>query len=103
MEDAKTITVKILDKEYQVSCNANEVEELRQSANYVHDKMREVKKSSSVVGLERLAIMVSLNIANDFLREKEKSASKKSFQDNNMQALTGKLEKALLRLKNKEN
>ena len=98
MEDAKTITVKILDKEYQVSCNANEVEELRQSANYVHDKMREVKKSSSVVGLERLAIMVSLNIANDFLREKEKS-----FQDNNMQALTGKLEKALLRLKNKEN
>jgi len=103
MEDAKTITVKILDKEYQVSCNANEVEELRQSANYVHDKMREVKKSSSVVGLERLAIMVSLNIANDFLREKEKSVSKKSFQDKNMQALNGKLEKALLRLKNKEN
>ncbi|MAI41253.1 MAG: cell division protein ZapA [Candidatus Azotimanducaceae bacterium] len=103
MRDAKTITVKILDKEYQVSCNANEVEELRQSANYVHDKMQEIKKSSSVVGLERLSVMVSLNIANDFLREKEKSISQKTFQDNNMQALNGKLEKALLRLKNKEN
>ena len=53
MVDAKTIKVKILEKEYQVSCEPEEVDELRQSAHYVHDKMKEIKTNSSVVGLER--------------------------------------------------
>ena len=103
MMDAETIKVKILEKEYQVSCNPEEVDELRQSADYVHDKMKEIKKNSSVVGLERLAVMVSLNIANDLLREKDKSLGVKSAQDNNVKALARKVEKALLRIRNKEN
>ena len=103
MGDATTITVKILEKEYQVSCDSDEVDELRQSAHYVDDKMQEIKKNSSVVGLERLAVMVSLNIANDFLREKDKSLGIKHTQDNTVEALTEKVEKALQRFKKKEN
>ncbi|RPG49104.1 MAG: cell division protein ZapA [Gammaproteobacteria bacterium TMED1] len=103
MVDAKTIKVKILEKEYQVSCEPEEVDELRQSAHYVHDKMKEIKTNSSVVGLERLAVMVSLNIANDLLREKDKVLGVKSAQDNSVMVLAGKVEKALLRIKDKEN
>ena len=46
--------------------------------------------------------MVSLNIANDLLREKDKILGVKSAQDNNVKALARKVEKALLRIKNRE-
>ena len=103
MVEVKTITVKILEKEYQVSCDPDEVDELRRSAYLVDDKMKEIKKNSSVLGLERLAIMVSLNIANDLLREKDKTIAAKSARDKDIKTLSGKLEKVLLRLKNKQN
>ena len=67
MATSETITVSIFDKDYQVSCPADEVQALRDSAFYLDQKMREIKKSGSVLGLDRLAVMAALNITNDFL------------------------------------
>ena len=67
MATSETITVSIFDKDYPVSCPADEVQALRDSAFYLDQKMREIKKSGSVLGLDRLAVMAALNITNDFL------------------------------------
>lgn len=103
MADGTTVTVRILDKEYQVSCEPNEVQALRKSATYVDDKMREFKENSSVLGLDRLAVMVALNIANDFFSETQKTESVRSTQDENLKVLSGKVEQALVRFKNTAN
>lgn len=99
MTDGTTVTVKILDKEYQVSCEPHEVADLRQSASYVDDKMREFKEKSTVIGLDRLAVMVALNIANDFFGESRKTESVSSDHSENLKTLSGKLDQALLRIK----
>ena len=52
MATSETITVSIFDKDYQVSCPGNEVQALRDSAFYLDQKMREIKKSGGVLGLE---------------------------------------------------
>jgi cell division protein ZapA len=98
MADGTTVTVKILDKEYQVSCERGEVADLRQSASYVDDKMREFKEKSTVIGY-RLAVMVALNIANDFFGESKKIESVASDHSENLKTLSGKLDQALLRIK----
>ncbi len=67
MATSETITVSIFDKDYQISCPSDEVQALRDSAFYLDQKMREIKKSGSVLGLDRLAVMAALNITNDFL------------------------------------
>jgi cell division protein ZapA len=103
MVDGTTVTVRILDKEYQVSCEPNEVQALRKSATYVDDKMREFKENSSVLGLDRLAVMVALNIANDYISESLKTESVLSTRDENLKALSGKLDQALVRFKNTAN
>tara|TARA_E500000331_G_scaffold358008_1_gene422190 strand:+ start:2272 stop:2583 length:312 start_codon:yes stop_codon:yes gene_type:complete len=103
MADGTTVTVRILDKEYQVSCKPDEVKALKKSATYVDDKMREFKESSSVLGLDRLAVMVALNIANDFISETQKVESVQSAQNENLKALSGKLDQALIRFKNTTN
>ncbi len=72
MSDTQTVTVSIMDKDYQVSCAPDEVTALRQSAQYLDEKMREIKSSSNVFGLDRLAVMAALNIANDLLSQTQK-------------------------------
>ena len=71
MSDNRTVRVTILDKEYQVSCQASEVAALQKSASYLDQKMREMKESSNVFGLDRLAVMAALNLTNDLLTQSE--------------------------------
>ena len=61
------VSVRILDKEYQVACPANERTDLLDSAEVLNAKMREIRDSGRVVGLDRIAVMAALNMANDLL------------------------------------
>jgi len=109
MSDAKTVTVSILDKEYQVSCQANEVAALQRSAEYLDKKMRDMRENSNVFGLDRLAVMAALNLTNELLAESEKTDALGDQQvkmtheiaDQNAEIanLTSKVDSALDRLK----
>jgi cell division protein ZapA len=61
------VSVRILDKEYQVACPANERTNLLDSAEILNDKMREIRDSGRIVGLDRIAVMAALNMANDLI------------------------------------
>jgi cell division protein ZapA len=62
------VSVRILDKEYQVACPASERTDLLDSAEVLNAKMREIRDSGRIVGLDRIAVMAALNMANDLLR-----------------------------------
>ncbi len=62
------ITIRILEKEYQVSCPAEEKANLLASVDLLNSKMREIRDSGKVIGLDRIAIMAALNMANELLR-----------------------------------
>lgn len=67
-ESASTVSVRILDREYQVSCPPEQVDELTASARHLDAQMREIRESGNVVGLDRMAVMAALNMAHDLLR-----------------------------------
>ena len=62
------ITIRILEKEYQVSCPADEKANLLASVELLNRKMREIRDSGKVIGLDRIAIMAALNLANELLK-----------------------------------
>lgn len=62
------VNVKILEKEYQISCPAEERKDLVDSAELLNNKMREIRDSGKVVGLDRIAVMAALNMANDLIK-----------------------------------
>ncbi len=99
MENPQTVTVNILDKDYQVACEPGEVEILRESARYLDEKMRTIKSGSAVIGLDRLAVMTALNIAHDFLAQTRKTDEVVHTQESNILTLSSKLDDALNRLK----
>jgi cell division protein ZapA len=92
-----SLKIQILDKEYQVNCAPEEKEVLLESATLVNNKMEEIRKSSSVIGLERIAVMTALNLAHDVIDGKnsntENSSASKVFKN-----LDIKVSEALLEL-----
>ena len=62
------VTVRILEKEYFVSCPQDERADLLDSAEYLNKKMREIRDTGKVVGADRIAVMAALNMANELLR-----------------------------------
>ena len=61
------VSVRILDKEYQVACESEERTDLLDSAEILNSKMLEIRNSGRVVGLDRIAVMAALNMANELL------------------------------------
>lgn len=64
------VSVRILDKEYQVACPPEERTDLLDSAEILNNKMREIRDSGRIVGLDRIAVMAALNMANDLIHAK---------------------------------
>lgn len=62
------VKINILDKEYLIGCPEDEREGLMRSADLVHRKMREARDSGKVIGAERIAVMVALNLAHELLQ-----------------------------------
>lgn len=68
---SETVFVKILDKDYQVACPREERAALQESAELLDERMRAIKRSSSVIGLERIAVMAALNLSHELLQARQ--------------------------------
>ena len=94
-QEATTVTVKILDKEYQVSCPADEVDALTRSARYLDDQMRSIRESGKVFGLDRIAVMAALNIANEYISNRDSLSATKGTVNEKVAALAARVSQAL--------
>jgi len=95
MSDTTTVSVKILDKEYQVSCPREEVEALTASARHLDQQMRQIRETGKVFGLDRIAVMAALNIANELLQKREQLNSIQSEANGRARSLTDRIMVAL--------
>lgn len=62
------VSVRILDKEYQIACPAEDREDLMRCAELLNGRMREIRDSGKIIGLERIAVMAALNITHELIR-----------------------------------
>lgn len=65
--EAKGLDVTIMGREFRVACPEDEQQALLDSVAYLDKKMREIRDTGKVIGVERIAIMAALNIAHEFL------------------------------------
>ncbi|MFC3114462.1 cell division protein ZapA [Cellvibrio fontiphilus] len=66
----ETVFVKILDKEYQVACPREERQALVESAQLLDERMKAIRGTGAVIGLERIAVMAALNLSHELLQAK---------------------------------
>lgn len=94
-ESSNTITVKLLDRDFQVKCPPDKVIDLQNSAAYLDAQMREVACSNKIQSLDRIAAIAALNVVHDLKTEKQQSHHYIDTISNRIQALHNKIEKAL--------
>jgi len=68
MSQVRTVSVKLLDKEYAISCPDGAEAELIASADLLDSKMREIRDQAKLLGLERIAVMAGLNLAHELMQ-----------------------------------
>ena len=66
------VSVRILEKEYQFACPASERNDLLNAAEFLNAKMRQIRDSGKVVGLDRISVMAALNLANELLKTRSR-------------------------------
>jgi len=89
------VSVRILEKEYQVACPASERTDLLDSAEMLNQKMREIRDSGKVVGLDRIAVMAALNITNELLHAQARDKALEGNVGERLRSLTERLDSAL--------
>jgi cell division protein ZapA len=93
----KTVSVKILDKDYQVACNPDEEALLSISARHLDNSMRSIRSSGKVVGSDRIAVMAALNVTNDLLHGPETTTATNPAQNARIKKMSQKIDDALSR------
>ena len=98
MSEIVPTSIKILDKEYVVSCPDGEQAALRESAELLNARMREMRDGGKVIGLERIAVISALNVIHDYLRLVKDSTSRADEMDARIRRLEVKIDSSLQRL-----
>jgi cell division protein ZapA len=89
------VSVRILEKDYQVACPPEERAALLDAAELLSGKMREIRDSSNVVGVDRIAVLAGLNLANELLALRGRDDNMESGLADKVRQLRERLETAL--------
>ena len=101
MQDMTTVTITLLEKQYQINCDPEEREELLESARILNQKLSDVRSAGSVIGLERIAIMSALNLSHELVKA-QKGGRMDSIISSGVERLQDKISSAIQSM-NSEN
>lgn len=90
-------SVHLLDKEYLVACPEDERDGLLRSARYLNGRMKEIRDSGKVIGMDRIAVMAALNLAHDLLEQQSQGVRCGHDLDARMRALRERVDAVLHR------
>ncbi len=93
--DEGPVSVLILDREYLINCPPDEREELAASAKALNMRLREIRESGKVIGIERMAVMAALNMANELTKLNRRGAQLETQVGLRVKHLRERVEKAV--------
>ncbi|WP_304639159.1 cell division protein ZapA [Pseudomonas sp.] len=100
MSQPLTVILHILDKEYRIACPPEERNNLEQAARHLDNKMREIRNSGKVIGVDRIAVMAALNISHEMLTGSHRQDVALNDQQRQINELVAQLDQVLARHQN---
>jgi cell division protein ZapA len=91
----ETISVAILDREYQFACEADERKALKEAALFLDERMRSIKGAGRLMALERIAVMTALNLSDELLKLQKNEKYRQENVDSRIRLLANELDDAL--------
>jgi cell division protein ZapA len=93
-KDTGGVAVRVLEREYVIAASGEQREAVLASADYLNERLRELRRGGRVVGNDRLLVLVALNVVNELLQERS-AVQDRSAALERLSALEGRLTAAL--------
>lgn len=68
MSTTEPVNVRLLDREYTVGCTPEQRDGLVAAARLLDNRMREIRGTNRMAGVDRIAVLAALNIAHELLQ-----------------------------------
>ena len=94
-QDQARVSVRIMEKEYVIACPYDDRSALLDAAEFLNARMREIRDSGRVVGIDRIAVMAALNLAHEYLKGKDRESKVDNGVGQRVRALRERVEGAL--------
>lgn len=92
MSEYQTVTVTLLDRDYQIACPPEERQALERAARSLDGRLRAIRDGGNVVGLERIVVMAALNLSYELQTATERSSG---IDGRGLDSLLDKVDQAL--------
>jgi cell division protein ZapA len=90
------VSIRILDKEYLITCPPEERADLQRAATVLNTRLRETRDSGKTIGTERLLMMTALNMANDLAKLQAREERVTADFGSRVKAMRERVERALV-------
>lgn len=88
-------TVEVLGKQFQVKCPENDISSLQKAAAYLQEKMAEIRSTTYLLSIDRIAVIAALNIAHQFLALQDEQANATEKFNDRLRDLLNKMDNML--------
>lgn len=94
-EGGNPLKVRILDSEYRIKRKGEEDSYYEKIAKYVDHKMRALADKSSLISIDKLAILTALRICEELFRAKEENEGREKILDGKLKEMAETIQSAI--------
>jgi len=94
-QDQARVSVRIMEKEFVIACPYDERSALLDAAEFLNARMREIRDTGKVIGIDRIAVMAALNLAHEYLKGRDRESRLDNGVGQRVRALRERVEGAL--------
>lgn len=89
------ISINIGRKTYHINCHAEQIASLKESADYLNQRLNDIAQHGTALHTERSVMMAALNIAYELITAKQQQSLYIDTMSQKIQELQHKIESAL--------
>ena len=100
---AKTMDIKLLERNYKVACPVGQESALQQAADTLNERLMETKERTQLTNVEQIAVMTALNLCHEWMQDQNEQSAKTAKLEEKIQLLQATIEQAMSEQRSQRN
>ena len=100
---AKTMDIKLLERNYKVACPVGQESALQQAADTLNERLMETKERTQLTNVEQIAVMTALNLCHEWIQDQNEQSAKTAKLEEKIQLLQATIEQAMSEQRSQRN
>ncbi|ATZ73670.1 cell division protein ZapA [Idiomarina sp. X4] len=100
---AKTMDIKLLERNYKVACPVGQESALQQAADALNRRLEETKERTQLTNVEQIAVMTALNLCHEWIQDQNEQSAKTAKLEEKIQLLQATIEQAMSEQRSQRN